>query len=206
MNAKWLPVVLVLATTLCAAPANWNRVSVGKYSIPVENEASWRVDVKAATGVVSLEQFHEFAPHRVAIHLMVFRVALRPEAVTEGPEILAVKLVRQDGLKYQTSMFLRKFSLSHRMETVEGETGKAFVFGNEQPVFADEAAHFAKAALLLPPDYKTRRIAYLVVGHQAGRVTPIGLEQDEAFYAVLKGLRETDAGGAPVASPGLAGL
>ena len=178
------------SVSLNATPSGSERLDLRDYSVVAPLDPSWTAEVQAEKGVVSYERLDYSVAGGMAIHLMAFRVALTPSSSTAEPQKLAEELVRNDGLQYQVSVFTRRFQLPRWSERVMCEAGEAFVFGNDLAVFSDGVAHYGKAALLIPPDYRARRIAYLVVGHQVRRGVTLGLEQDEAFLALLKGLRE----------------
>lgn len=181
MVASW-------AAALSVASAATERVAVHDFSVPVPSGPNWEIKTKQDAQV-------EFCREtgRPRIYLTAVRVKLPEEAATADVQALATKLVRQNWLGYQVGVFRQKIALPKWSETVACEAGTAYVFGDDRPVspiYAEGPAQFAKVALLLPPHFRTSRTAYLVVGEQRGRTVPFGLDQDDGFNDLLKGLQE----------------
>jgi hypothetical protein len=105
---------------------------------------------------------------------------------------LANRLVRDDGLKFKQPVFQKPVRLPKKPELVACPIGTAYVYTADRAVFSDRVPHYARAALLLPSGFRSRLVAYLIVGHQAGGGL-VSQEQAEYFSALLQGIREKES-------------
>jgi hypothetical protein len=187
---KTITSLLILVSTLSMGFRKIpDTIPVGSYTVSMKLDDSWMVQAFEKQGAIFYSYVDRLSKKDVAIEIRVYRVSLPANASILEAADVAIQMVRDDGLKYQKTVFKRRVLQLTKPDLVECPNGAAYIFGDDRSSFFDGTTHFARAALLLPKDYRIRLIAYLVVGHQTGGgdVRP---EQNEYFATVIKGIRE----------------
>ena len=111
------------------------------------------------------------------------------DAATTDARELSEQLVRNDGLKYKRIIFDHPIIYDKEVAEKACSIGTAYVYSLGRFAFRNPDAHFARAALVLPKDYKSRLVAYFIVGHQFGGGL-VNEEQAEYLERIILGLRE----------------
>ena len=186
-----------LAVWLCfLAPSLWGytqipeTIQVGHYTVSVKVSDTWHVQVFAKQGAITYNALEPTAEGQAAVEIRVYRVSLPQDLVPLEGAAIASRLVREDGLKFQQAVFHKWFQFPKDPVVLPCPAGTAFVYGEIDPSFyRDREPHFARAALILPPDYKSRKIGYFVVAHQAGGGSGKQAQKDY-FDAIIQCIRE----------------
>ncbi len=179
-------------------------VSVGSYSVTLRLPGGmWAVESFPKAEVIRYSYADEANRSALVFHLTVYRIRLRPDrANLEGSE-LAKRLVEDDEVNFKKSEFGRIFHFRFKPDRLEVPGGTAYIYSSEGAAFSDPVPHYADVGLLLPIDYRSRRVAYLVVGHQMKSRVYMAREQREYLKLILEGLKEL-ANKAPEPTPGSA--
>jgi len=186
----------LLAICLCfLAPPLWGytnipeTIQVAGYSVSLRLSDTWRVQVFQKQGSIAYSGMEPTAEGQAAIEIRVYRVSLPVEMAPLEGAVIAGRLVRDDGLRFQQSVFRHWFLFPRDPVVSQCPAGTAFVYAEDDASFRDRLPHFARAALILPKDYRNRKIGYFVVAHQAGG--SFGKQaQKEYFDAIIQGLQE----------------
>jgi hypothetical protein len=184
---------ICLATNMTGAHGIPDLVSVGSYSVTLRlPEGLWALEVFEKAEVIRYSYAGTANSRSEVFRLTVYRVKLPPDKVSLDGTELAKHLVQQDGLNFKNHEFGRAIHFRFKPDRIEVPAGAAYLYSSDSPVFTDPLAHYAAVALLLPKDYHTRAVAYLVVGHQIGSRRLITQEQVEYLKLVLEGLKEAN--------------
>lgn len=188
----------ILAVFLCLlSPPMWGfteipeTIQVGHYSVSLKVPDTWSVEVFEKQACIVYRGTEPSSPGVAAIEIRVYRIALSAAVAQVDGAVVAARLVRDDGLKIQQSIFKHWFLFPREPVVTPCPLGTAFVYGEYDSSFVDRdrQPHFARAALVLPADYRSRRVAYFVVAHQVGGGG--GKQaQREYFDAAIQGIRE----------------
>ncbi len=197
MTRPFLAATAALAAALAGFAKAPDTLAAGGFSVFFKLNDSWTAKVYQKAHRIVYEQAAPFAGAAPALQLTVLQVALPSGAARAAGPAIAAALVGKDGLGYQRAFFNHLFYLPDRPSRVPCPIGTAFVYGQqENPVYSDGIPHFARVALVLPSDYATRLVAYLVVEHQAGG-DRIGREQSEEFDNLIQGIKVAAPGAKP---------
>jgi hypothetical protein len=186
----------ILTVCLCfLAPPLWGftkipeTIQVGSYSVSLTLSDTWFVQVFEKQSCIVYSSLEPTSQGKAAIEIRVYRVSLPPEIAALDGAIAAARLVRDDGLRFQQSVFRHRFLFPRDPVVTPCPAGTAFVYAEEDASFRDTLPHLARAALILPKDYQSRKVGYFVVAHQAGG--SFGKQaQKQYFDAIIQGIRE----------------
>jgi hypothetical protein len=189
-NCAAFVICLLVATTGFSAGDVPSNIAVKSYSVFFEvPDDFWTVEVFDKSDVIRYSAVDGATPS-VFFRLTVFRVKLPDDKIQLETSALVKDLVRDDGLRFKEKEFGELFQFRFKPETLKVPAGEAYIYYEESAVFTDRRKHYAAVALVLPNDYRTRTIGYVIVGHQIGRRSVIGLEQLEYLKLILEGLKE----------------
>jgi hypothetical protein len=178
-----------IAAASLAAPVP-ETISAASYSVTLRlPESTWAVDVFDKPESIRYSHVWEH-PAGEFFRITVVRVTLPSEKIDLDPLKLVSTLVQDDGLRFKQNEYGRGFHFTFKPEIFACPAGTAYVYSSDSAVFKDPHPHFAAVGLLLPNDYRVRKIGYLAVGHQLGGGLDVTQLQVKYLFEILKGLRE----------------
>ncbi|PTY01829.1 hypothetical protein DB347_25330 [Opitutaceae bacterium EW11] len=180
--------ILISSFAFAAQPIP-ERLQVGEYSVALKCDEQWSAQVFPKKGVVTYSYLSQHAIDQFAMQLWVYRVKLPNEASLATGEELAHKLVHEDGLSFKAATWGAKYRLPKKPLIADCPVGSSVLYGDGRSQMRNGNYHYVRAALVLPRDYRSRLIGYLVVGHQVGGGA-VREQQEEYFKALIQGLRE----------------
>jgi hypothetical protein len=166
-------------------------ISTRSFSVSLSiSESTWGVEVSEKAQ--SIRYSHGWDPGRIGdcFQLLVRRVELPSEKIDWDTDRFVSYLIQDDGLRFKLAEYRRKFRFTFRPDVVKFPAGTAYIYSSDLPVFKNPEPHYAAVALLLPPDYRARKVGYLILGDQLARDTQVTQAQIKFITRILEGLRE----------------
>jgi hypothetical protein len=190
MKTPWLLSVVVIAKAFSATPIP-EVISVGSYSVKAKlSEGTWAVEPFEKSETIRYS--YAFIPQLRGemLRVTVRRVTLPTEKISSDAKDFVRYLIQEDGLHFKQDEYGRGFHFTFNPDVEVLQAGTAYVYNSDSPIFKDPKGHFTAVALLLPADYRKRRVGYLVIGHQIGASLEITQLQVQFIRVILRGLRE----------------
>src|ERR1017187_9889213 len=129
-------------------------IQVGSYSVSLKLGDTWFVQVFEKQGCITYSGQEKTSQGIATIEIRVYCVSLPPETALLDGAVAAARLVRDDGLKFQQSIFRHRFLFPKAPVVIQCPVGTAFIYAEDDSSFHDSRPHFARAALVLPQDYQ----------------------------------------------------
>lgn len=165
-------------------------VSVGTYSISARLEGMWAVEVFEKAQIIRYSYAGTEGRRSQIFQLSVYRIGVPTDKVSLDTAELVRQLVARDGLNFMRTEFGGPVQFRFKPDRVDCPAWSAYVYVSEPPASRTPAGRFGAVALLLPQDYRTRKIGYLLVGHEIESTKPPTREQVAYLKLILQGLKE----------------